>query len=322
MFLNTYGRGRASGVEIQLQVAHVLRFEDGSASRTSPTSIATRRSARPGCASDELDLRAARPRAARCTRAGIRPRRSATAPRRSALPSRRRPVLAALPRLAATPEPGRRSALSPPRARLSVTQVHIVASAFGNPSGAAPRGGETLRRRVVRGREPSVREPPRRAAARLGAPASDPERDPRPSGAEAARGACPVRRALDRASPLPRSASTSHRTGCPPRRSRASRSPAPTPATSRPSVSTSSATSVFASGTGPRRTARAIVVARGHVARSVGHGRERRRTVEPRRREKEVVVGGHRREAALSRCVHGGLQTAERLPLVPELHQG
>jgi ketosteroid isomerase-like protein len=29
VFLNTYGRGRASGVEIELQVAHVLQFEDG-----------------------------------------------------------------------------------------------------------------------------------------------------------------------------------------------------------------------------------------------------------------------------------------------------
>lgn len=29
VFLNTYGRGRASGVEIEMQVAHVLRFEDG-----------------------------------------------------------------------------------------------------------------------------------------------------------------------------------------------------------------------------------------------------------------------------------------------------
>ena len=29
VFLNTYGRGRASGVEIELQVAHVLSFEDG-----------------------------------------------------------------------------------------------------------------------------------------------------------------------------------------------------------------------------------------------------------------------------------------------------
>jgi ketosteroid isomerase-like protein len=29
VFLNTYGRGRASGVEIALEVAHVLRFEAG-----------------------------------------------------------------------------------------------------------------------------------------------------------------------------------------------------------------------------------------------------------------------------------------------------
>jgi ketosteroid isomerase-like protein len=28
-FLNTYGRGRASGVEVQPRVAHVLRFRDG-----------------------------------------------------------------------------------------------------------------------------------------------------------------------------------------------------------------------------------------------------------------------------------------------------
>ena len=28
MFLNTYGRGRASGVVIELQVAHVLAFRD------------------------------------------------------------------------------------------------------------------------------------------------------------------------------------------------------------------------------------------------------------------------------------------------------
>jgi ketosteroid isomerase-like protein len=29
VFLNTYGRGRASGVEIELQVAHVLGFRNG-----------------------------------------------------------------------------------------------------------------------------------------------------------------------------------------------------------------------------------------------------------------------------------------------------
>jgi ketosteroid isomerase-like protein len=28
-FLNTYGRGRGSGIELQPQVAHVLRFSDG-----------------------------------------------------------------------------------------------------------------------------------------------------------------------------------------------------------------------------------------------------------------------------------------------------
>jgi ketosteroid isomerase-like protein len=28
-FLNTYGRGRASGIELQPRVAHVLRFKDG-----------------------------------------------------------------------------------------------------------------------------------------------------------------------------------------------------------------------------------------------------------------------------------------------------
>ena len=29
VFLNTHGRGRASGVEVHLHVAHVLRFKDG-----------------------------------------------------------------------------------------------------------------------------------------------------------------------------------------------------------------------------------------------------------------------------------------------------
>ena len=58
-----------------------------------------------------------------------------------------------------------------------------------------------------------------------------------------------------------------------------------------------------------------------HRAGSFDDGSQSRRAVKPRRLKHEVVVGGSRSEAALTRGVDCGAQTRERLPFIAELDQ-
>ena len=104
---------------------------------------------------------------------------------------------------------------------------------------------------------------------------------------------------------LRRTASSAPRRARRPRRSHAPMSPGPTPAMTRPSDSTSSAASVLARGTGPRSATSDDRRRQLHGAGSVDHGGQGRRAVQPRRLKQEVVVGGHRGEAALPRGVDG-----------------